>query len=173
MLVKHFQMVQTQIDQLTKVQKVLLVNASREKHSYEISTRSGASTQDPLYPEGHPKRIEQDSQRAQDNSTHSKKKQKKHNKTIAEPSEPVKDPNSIYISDVETESGNDKNDASDKEEIQEEPEKHAKNTKYTKEDFIAKNMVMRENHGCQNQCLFLIRNTNQWKKNTITSSVNG
>jgi hypothetical protein len=30
MLVKHFQMVQTQIDQLTKVQKDLLVNASRE-----------------------------------------------------------------------------------------------------------------------------------------------
>jgi hypothetical protein len=30
-LVKHFQMVQTQIDQLTKMQKDLLVNASREK----------------------------------------------------------------------------------------------------------------------------------------------
>jgi hypothetical protein len=44
MLVKHFQMVQTQIDQLTKVQKDLLVNASREKHACEISTISGAST---------------------------------------------------------------------------------------------------------------------------------
>jgi hypothetical protein len=32
-LVKHFQMVQTQIDQLTKVQKDLLANASREKTS--------------------------------------------------------------------------------------------------------------------------------------------
>jgi hypothetical protein len=51
MLFKYFQMVQTQIDQLTKVQKDLLVNASREKHACEISTRSGASTQDPLYPE--------------------------------------------------------------------------------------------------------------------------
>src|SRR4051812_47289396 len=38
-LVKHFQMVQTQIDQLSKVQKDLLVNASREKHAYEITTR--------------------------------------------------------------------------------------------------------------------------------------
>ena len=55
MLIKHFHMVQTQIDQLTKVQKDLLVNASREKHAYEIITRSGASTLDPLYPEGHPK----------------------------------------------------------------------------------------------------------------------
>jgi hypothetical protein len=56
-LVKHFQMVQTQIDQLTKVQKDLLVNASREKQACEIRTRGGATTQDPLYPEVHPKRI--------------------------------------------------------------------------------------------------------------------
>ena len=67
MLIKHFHMVQTQIDQLIKVQKDLLVNASREKHVYEINTRSGVSTQDPLYPEGHPKIIEQDSQRAKNN----------------------------------------------------------------------------------------------------------
>jgi hypothetical protein len=33
MLVKHFQMVQTQIDQLTKVEKDFLVNAAREKTS--------------------------------------------------------------------------------------------------------------------------------------------
>jgi hypothetical protein len=136
MLVKHFQMVQTQIDQLTKVQKYLLVNASREKHACEISTRSGASTQDPLYPEGHPKRVEQDSQRAIDNGTLSRKKKKKHKKVV-ESSESVKDPNSVSISDAETKSGNDRNDASNKEEIEEEPEKHTKNTKYTKEDFIA------------------------------------
>jgi hypothetical protein len=40
MLVKHFQMVQTQIDQLTKVQKDLLVNAAREnkrvKYAQEV-----------------------------------------------------------------------------------------------------------------------------------------
>jgi hypothetical protein len=35
------------------------------------------------------------------------------------------------------------------------------------------NMVVRENLGCKNQCLSLIRNTNQRKKNTITSFVNG
>src|SRR3954468_15412735 len=35
MLVKHFQMVQTQIDHLSKVQKDFLVNASRENHAYE------------------------------------------------------------------------------------------------------------------------------------------
>jgi hypothetical protein len=115
MLVKHFQMVRPQIDKLTKVQKDLLVNASREKHACEIST-SGATTQDPLYLEGHPKRIEQDSQRAAGDGIPPKKKKKKH-KAVAESSETGKDPNSVSISDAETESGN----ASDKEEVEEEP----------------------------------------------------
>jgi hypothetical protein len=105
MLDKHFQMVQTQIDQLTKVQKDLLVNTSREKHACEISTRSGASTQDPLYPEGHTKRIEKDSQRTAGNGTLSRKKKKKH-KTVSESSKIGKDPNSVSISDAETESDN-------------------------------------------------------------------
>src|SRR3954469_9060798 len=135
MLVKHFQMVQTQIDQLSKVQKDLLVNASRKKHAYEIGTRSGVTTQDPLYPEGHPNRIEQDSQRANDIGTISQKKNKK-SKNGVESSEQVRDPNSVSISNAETESGNDKSDASDKE-IEEEPKKQTRNTKFTKEDFIA------------------------------------
>src|SRR3954462_13302260 len=136
MLVKHFQMVQTQIDQLSKVQKDLLVNASREKHAYEIRTRSGVTTQDPLYPKGNPNRIEQDSQRANDIGTTSQKKKKKKSKNGVESSEQVRDPNSVSISDAETESGNYKSDASDKE-IVEEPEKHTRSTKFTKEDFIA------------------------------------
>ncbi|KAK1682308.1 hypothetical protein QYE76_043156 [Lolium multiflorum] len=143
MLVKHFNMIQTQIDQLTKVQNDLLKNTHEVKHAYEVTTRGGVSTQDPLYPEGHPKRIEQDSQRTKETDSPSKKKKKKH-KAVVESSEPVNDPNSISISDAETESGNehdednDKNDAPDKEEIEKEPEKHAKNKKYTKEDFITK-----------------------------------
>ncbi|KAK1609744.1 hypothetical protein QYE76_033417 [Lolium multiflorum] len=143
MLVKHFNMIQTQIDQLTKVKNDLLKNNHEEKQVYEVTTRGGVSTQDPLYPEGHPKRIEQDSQRTKEISSPSKKKKKKH-KTVVESSEPVNDPNSISISDAETESGNehdednDKNDTPDKEEIEKEPEKHDKNKKYTKEDFITK-----------------------------------
>ncbi|KAK1681398.1 hypothetical protein QYE76_042246 [Lolium multiflorum] len=106
--------------------------------------------EDPLYPEGHPKRVEQDSQLTK-TSAPSKKKKKKH-KNVVESSEPVNDPNSISISDAETESGNehdkdnDKNDTPDKEEVEEEPEKHAKNKKYTKEDFIA------EKHGAVIDC---------------------
>jgi hypothetical protein len=34
-------------------------------------------------------------------------------------------------------------------------------------------MVMRENLGCRNQCLFLVRNENLRKKNTTTGFVNG
>ncbi|KAK1652392.1 hypothetical protein QYE76_070197 [Lolium multiflorum] len=141
MLVKHFQMIQTQIDQLTKVQNDLLGNNAKEKHAYEVTTRGGVSTQDPLYPEGHPKRIEQDSQRIEPRA-HSRKKKKKH-KNVVESSEPVNDPNSISISDAETESGNehdnsednDKNDTPDKEEVEEEPEKHAKNKKEAMKKF--------------------------------------
>ncbi|KAK1668750.1 hypothetical protein QYE76_056909 [Lolium multiflorum] len=109
-----------------------------------------STIEDPLYPEGHPKRVEQDSQPIK-TSAPSKKKKKKH-KNVVESSEPVNDPNSISISDAETESGNeheednDKNDTPDKEEIEKEPEKHAKNKKYTKEDFIT------EKHGAVIDC---------------------
>src|SRR4051812_41271461 len=132
MLCKHFQMVQTQLDQLAKVQKDMLVNASGDKHAYGIRTRSGIATQDPLYPEGNPKRIEQDYQQGESSGSPRKRKKKKH-KIVEEPLEPVVDPNSIFVSDAETESGNDKNDAPDKVEVEEEPEEHTKNTRYTKE----------------------------------------
>ncbi|KAK1698800.1 hypothetical protein QYE76_015497, partial [Lolium multiflorum] len=95
-------------------------------------------------------RVEQDSQLIK-TSAPSKKKKKKH-KNVVESSEPVNDPNSISISDAETESGNeheednDKNDTPDKEEIEKEPEKPAKNKKYTKEDFIT------EKHGAVIDC---------------------
>ncbi|KAK1695795.1 hypothetical protein QYE76_012492 [Lolium multiflorum] len=113
-------------------------------------TPPSSMIEDPLYPEGHPKRVEQDSQLIK-TSAPSKKKKKKH-KNVVESSEPVNDPNSISISDAETESGNehdkdnDKDDTPDKEEIEKEPEKHAKNKKYTKEDFIT------EKHGAVIDC---------------------
>src|SRR3954467_92168 len=135
MLCKHFQMVQTQLDQLAKVQKDMLVNALGDKHAYGIRTRSGVATQDPLYHEGYPKIIEQDSQQGESSGSPRKRKKNKH-KIVEEPLEPAVDPNSISISDAETESGNDKNESLDKEEGEEEPKKHTKNTWYTKEDFI-------------------------------------
>ena len=63
-LVKHFHMVQTQLKIFSNVQKDLLANNAKQDNlqAYGIRTWGGTHTQDPLYPEGHPKRIEQDSQ---------------------------------------------------------------------------------------------------------------
>ena len=58
-------MVQTQLEQVPKSQRELLDEMNNNIHDFAIrvATRGGKMTQEPLYPEGHPKRIEQDSQR--------------------------------------------------------------------------------------------------------------
>ena len=78
-----------------------------------VVTRGGKMTQEPLYPEGHPKRIEQDSQRKNTSapSPSRKKKKKKNDRTLHTSSEPeienpLDNPNDISISDAETQSGN-------------------------------------------------------------------
>src|SRR4051812_6301591 len=112
---KHFHMVQTQLEQISNVQKDLLANnAKQDIQAYGIKTRGGTHTQEPLYPEGYPKRIEQDSQvQVADeivSSPKNKKKKKKHkeadnsNDPITS-AEPAIDPNSISTSDAETEDG--------------------------------------------------------------------
>ena len=68
-------------------------------------------TQEPLYPEGHPKRIEQESQKYNINvDGPSNKKKKNDDRTLHASSEPVIDtpenPNDISISDAETQFGN-------------------------------------------------------------------
>jgi hypothetical protein len=146
----------------------LLVNASREKQACEIHTTGGASTQDPLYPKGYPKRIEQDSQRAAGDGIPSNKKKKKH-KIVAESSEIGKNPNSVSISCAKIESGN----ASDKEEVEEEPEKLAKNANYTKEDFIANKHDSEREPWVQKPMPFPGKKHNPRKKNTTTGFVNG
>ena len=50
------------------------------KQACGVLIRGGISTQDPLYPEGHPKRIEQESQLAENNITSSPKRKKKRKK---------------------------------------------------------------------------------------------
>ncbi|KAK1665349.1 hypothetical protein QYE76_053508 [Lolium multiflorum] len=125
-------------------------------------TPPSSMIEDPLYPEGHPKRVEQDSQLIK-TSAPSKKKKKKH-KNVVESSETVNDPNSISIYDAETESGNeheednDKNDTPDKEEIEKEPEKLLKIKSTLKKILLLRNMVMKENLGFKSKCLFLLRN---------------
>ena len=111
---KHASMVHTQLDQVAKSQNDLLteVNNYMNDHDVRVMTRGGRKTQEPLYPEGHPKRIEQDSHRINVDapSSSNKKKKKKNDRNLHGPSEPVtKTPteshNDVSITDAETQSG--------------------------------------------------------------------
>ena len=118
-------------------------------------------THEPLYPEGHPQRIEEDSQRNNvDAPSPSKKKKKKNYRTLHASSEPIADtpenPNDISISDAETQSGNepetsdnvndnvhDDAQPSNDNDIEIEPvvdlnNPQSKNQPYDKKDFVAR-----------------------------------
>ena len=110
---KHASMVTTQVEQVLKAQDDLLdeLNHKKNDNVVRVMTRRGKMTQEPLYPEGHPTRIEQDSQKTNiDASSPSKKIKKKNDRTLHASSEPVVDtpenPNDISISDIETQFGN-------------------------------------------------------------------
>ena len=110
---KHASMVTTQVEQVLKAQNDFLneLNSKNNDFAVRVATRGGKVTQEPLHPEGHPKRIEQDSQRNNlEAHGSSKKKKKKNDRTLHASSEPVVDtpenPNDISISDAETQSGN-------------------------------------------------------------------
>ena len=59
---KHASMVTTQVEQVLKAQNDLLneLNSKKNDNAVRVMTRGGKMTQEPLYPEGHPKRIKQD-----------------------------------------------------------------------------------------------------------------
>src|SRR6266536_3310555 len=86
------------------------MNNNINDFAVRVAIRGGKMTQEPLYPEGHPKRVEQDSQRINtDASSPSNKKKKKTDRTLHASSEPVIDtpenPNDTSISDAGTQSG--------------------------------------------------------------------
>ena len=59
---KYASMVATQAEQVLKAQDDLLDELNNKSDfAVRVATRTGRMTQEPLYPEGHPKRIEQDS----------------------------------------------------------------------------------------------------------------
>ena len=65
---------------MLKAQNDLLneLNNKKNDNAVRVMTRGGKMTQEPLYPEGHPKRFEQDSQRTNvDAPSPSKKKKEK------------------------------------------------------------------------------------------------
>ena len=159
---KHVSMVATQVEQVLKPQNDLL-DELNNKHDFAIrvATRTGKMTQEPLYPEGHPKRIEQDSQRNNiDAPSPSEKKKKKNDRNLHASSEPIaeppENPNDISISDAETQSGNepetsdnvndnvhDNAQPSNDNDIEIEPavdldNPQSKNQRYDKKDFVAR-----------------------------------
>ena len=110
---KHASMVTTQVEQVLKAQNDLLneLNSKKNDNAVRVMTRGGKMTQEPLYLDGHPKRIEQDSQRTNvDAPSFSKRKKNKNDRTLHASSEPAigtpENPNDISISNAETQSGN-------------------------------------------------------------------
>ena len=108
---KHASMVKTQVEQVLKAQNDLLneMNNKMNDHDVRVMTRGGKMTQEPLYPEGHPKIIGQDSQRINTNAPSSSQKKKKDDRTLHASCEPTvntpENPNDISISDAETQCG--------------------------------------------------------------------
>ena len=101
---KHASMLTSQVEQVLKAQKELLneMNSKKNDYAVKVATRTGRMTQEPLYPEGHPKRIEQDSHRNNiDAPSSSKKKKNKNDRTLHASSEPIvhtpENPNDISI----------------------------------------------------------------------------
>ena len=79
---KHASMVHTQLEQVAKSQRELLdeMNNNINDHAVRVMTRGGRMTQEPLYPEGRPKRIEQDSQGINTDEPSPSKKEKEKEK---------------------------------------------------------------------------------------------
>ncbi|KAI5012782.1 hypothetical protein ZWY2020_025048 [Hordeum vulgare] len=127
-------------------------------NSVRVVTRGGRMTQEPLYPEGHPKRIEQGSQGVTIEAPSHPRKKKKDDRNL-HASNPVavtpENPNDVSVSDAETQSGdehelNDNIDSGAHEDPQPSNDKDAeiepvdldnpqpKNRRYDKNDFIAR-----------------------------------
>ena len=133
------------------------MNSKKNDYVVRVATRTGRMTQEPLYPEGHPKRIEQDSQR---NNIDAPNSSKKNDKTLHASSELVvntpENPNDISISDAETQSGNEhepSNNVNNDVHVDAQPSKNndleiepaidldnpqSKNQRYDKGDFVAR-----------------------------------
>ncbi|KAI5012327.1 hypothetical protein ZWY2020_024461 [Hordeum vulgare] len=157
LLSKHVSLVTTQVEQVLKAQTDLLNELN--DNSVRVVTRGGRMTQKPLYPEGHPKRIEQDSQGVNtDAPSHPGNRKKKKDDRNLHASKPVdvtpENPNDVSISDAETQSG-DEHEPSDKidsgvhvdsqssndKDVEIEPDldyPQPKNKRYDKNDFIAR-----------------------------------
>ncbi|KAI5008871.1 hypothetical protein ZWY2020_009919 [Hordeum vulgare] len=93
------------VEQVLKAHNDLLNELN--DNSVRVITRGGKMTQEPLYLEGHPKRIDQDSQGINaDTPSHPQKKKDDRNLHVSSPNTVTpEEPNDISASDAETQSG--------------------------------------------------------------------
>ena len=104
-IIKHCTMMNNQVEQLVSLQNQLYERLFSEKKSAcAITTRRGAMTQDPEYPEGHPKRIEQDALKKKKSSAG---KSPNESEIIGNSEDQEKE---VSISDAETEDNNEENE---------------------------------------------------------------
>ncbi|KAI4992082.1 hypothetical protein ZWY2020_041945 [Hordeum vulgare] len=96
----------TLVEQVLKAQNDLLNELN--DNSVRVVTRGSRMTQEPLYPEGHPKRIEQDSQQVSTEAPSHPRKKTKDDRNL-QASNPVtvtpENPNDLSVFDAETQSG--------------------------------------------------------------------
>jgi hypothetical protein len=104
-IIKHCEMMNNQVEQMVSLQNQLYANLIEKKQVYGVNTRGGASTQDPDYPEDHPKRKEQEALKKKSSAG----KSPNENKESDDSQEQDKD---ISISDAETEDDNNEEEES-------------------------------------------------------------
>ncbi|KAI4976414.1 hypothetical protein ZWY2020_050021 [Hordeum vulgare] len=142
------------VEQVLKAQNDLLNELN--DNSVRVITRGGKMTQEPLYPEGHPKRIDQDSQGINADTPSHPKEKKKDDRNLHAFTKyyHTEEPNDISASDAETQSGDEHepgdnmdsdvhNNAqpSNDEDVEIEPSVNPDNPqpkKYDKNDFTAR-----------------------------------
>lgn len=109
MTVKHYVMMGNQIEQLISMQNKIYENfLANEKQVFGVNTRGGSATQDPDYPDGHPKRKEQDALKAKKSSA-GKNPNDNANEGRGNSEEQE---NEISLSDAETEDNNNEDEDS-------------------------------------------------------------
>jgi hypothetical protein len=100
-ITKHCVMMNNQVEQMVSLQNKLYEQLiSKEKHVCGVNTRGGLATQDPDFPEGHPRRKEQEALKANKSSAG---KSPNENKFIECDKDQEQD---TSISDAETKDGN-------------------------------------------------------------------
>jgi hypothetical protein len=128
-IIKHCEMMNNQVEQMVSLQNQLYANLIEKKQVCGVNTRGGASTQDPDYPEDHPKRKEQEVLKKKSSAG----KSPNENEDIDDSQEQDKD---ISISDAETEDDNNEEEESSPPEKEQHEAEILKNLKLLKKKTL-------------------------------------